>query len=124
MLDSLYNQYLLSLGEFAMDGFDDHPEMSLVYLFFTLATFFTQITFLNMLIAIMGDTFGRVIENKANYGMQTKLSIMGDYTAVIDEKNSLRARCCGSKNASEHSADRLNYLFVVRPKSDGDDEAQ
>ena len=36
-----------------------------------------------MLVAIMGDTFGRVIENKANYGLQTKLQIMGDYTAVI-----------------------------------------
>ena len=106
-----------------MDGFDDHPEMSLVYLFFTLATFFTQITFLNMLIAIMGDTFGRVIENKANYGLQTKLSIMGDYTAVIDQKNSLW-RCCNSKKKNKSlNEDKLNYLFIVKPKSDGDDDA-
>lgn len=120
----MYQLYLLSLGEFAMGGFEDHPEMTLVYFFFTMATFFTQIIFLNMLIAIMGDTFGRVIENKANYGMQTKLSIMGDYTAVIDQKNTLRARCCGSKNASDEGTDKLNYLFVVKPKSDGDDENQ
>ena len=123
MVDSLYNQYLLSLGEFAMDGFDDHPEMALVYTFFTLATFFTQITFLNMLIAIMGDTFGRVIENKANFGLQTKLSIMGDYTAVIDKNNSLKARCCKKKFLEEEEQDNKNYLFVVKPKSDGDDDA-
>ena len=123
MIDSLYNQYLLSLGEFAMDGFDDHPEMSLVYIFFTLATFFTQVTFLNMLIAIMGDTFGRVIENKANFGLQTKLSIMGDYTAVIDKNNSLKARCCKKKFLEEEELDNKNYLFVVKPKSDGDDDA-
>lgn len=126
MIDSAWNQYLLSLGEFAMDGFDDHPEMYLVYFFFMMATFFTQVTFLNMLIAIMGDTFGRVIENKANYGLQTKLSIMGDYTAVIDSKRSLCSRffcCCKSKQA-EAGQDKCNFLFVVKPKSDGDDDAQ
>ena len=25
MIDSFYNQYLLTLGDFNMDGFDDHP---------------------------------------------------------------------------------------------------
>ena len=83
LIDVVYNQYMLSLGEFDMDGFDDHPEMALCYLFFLLATFITQITFLNMLIAIMGDTFGRVFENKAQFGLMTKLAIMGDYTVVI-----------------------------------------
>lgn len=70
-----------------MDGFDDHPSMVLCYLFFTVATFITQITFLNMLIAIMGDTFGRVFENRAQFGLMTKLDIMGDYTVVIEDKN-------------------------------------
>ena len=83
MVDSVYNQYMLSVGEFNMDGFDSHPEKILCYIFFLLSTFITQITFLNMLVAIMGDTFGRVIENKANYGLQTKLQIMAVYTAVI-----------------------------------------
>ena len=56
---------MLSLGEFAMDGFGDHPSMLICYIFFLSATFLTQITFLNMLIAIMGDTFGKVIDQKA-----------------------------------------------------------
>ena len=103
-----------------MDGFDDHPEMVLAYFFFTMATFFTQVTFFNMLIAIMGDTFGRVIENKSNFGLQTKLSIMGDYTAVIDDKNSLKTVCCKSKYPL--TQDKENYLFIVKPKSDGDDD--
>ena len=33
------------------------------------ATFFTQITMLNMLIAIMGDTFDRVMENRIRFGI-------------------------------------------------------
>lgn len=62
-VDLIVNQYFLALGEFTMDGFDAHPEMMLCYTFFLLATFATQITFLNMLVAIMGDTYGRVVEN-------------------------------------------------------------
>lgn len=101
---------MLSLGEFSIDGYDGHPEMVLCYFFFLFATFITQITFLNMLIAIMGDTFGRVFENKAQYGLMTKLSIMGDYTVVIEEKNPIQ--------------DKSNYLFVIKPKSDGNDEGE
>lgn len=41
IIDVFYNQYMLSLGEFEMEGYDDHPQMVLCYLFFILATFFT-----------------------------------------------------------------------------------
>ena len=34
----------------------------LIYLLFLVSTFMIQITFLNMLIAIMGDTFEKAIE--------------------------------------------------------------
>ena len=61
-----------------------------------------------MLIAIMGDTYGRVMENKIQYGLQTKLQIMGDYTAVILDK------------AEEE--DTSVYMFVVQQKmEEGDD---
>lgn len=50
---------------------------------FLMATFFIQIVFLNMLIAIMGDTFGRVTESKQNHSRCTKLNLMGDYTNLI-----------------------------------------
>ena len=84
--DALYNQYMLSLGEFSMDGFDNHPEMALCYLLFFTSTFSTQITFLNMLITIMGDTYGRVMENKAFNARVTKLEIMSELTDVIKDR--------------------------------------
>ena len=40
-LDSLVNQYLLGLGEFAMDGFEEHPQKYLCWLLFLSSTFFT-----------------------------------------------------------------------------------
>lgn len=68
-INLLYNQYMLSLGEFSMDNFEDNPQTYLVLCIFLAATFFTQVTFLNMLIALMGDTFGRVIESKDQFGL-------------------------------------------------------
>ena len=69
-LNSILNQYLLALGEFNMDAFSENgagdklPNSPLVWALFIGATFITQITILNMLIAIMGDTFGKVSEMK------------------------------------------------------------
>jgi hypothetical protein len=52
--------YLLSLGEFDMDGFKDGPNVYFAWFFFLLATFFLLVVFMNMLIAIMGETFSVV----------------------------------------------------------------
>ena len=108
LLDAIYNQYLLSLGPAPGEGFDDHPTALLIYLFFIFASFFLTIVFLNMLIAIMGNTFSFVIERKMQYALMTKLSIMSEYYFVIDTRNP--------------EQDNDNHLFVVMPAADGDDE--
>ena len=102
----MINQYLLSLGEFSSDGFNNHSQWYLCWIFFILATFFTQITMLNMLIAIMGNTFEMVIEKKAIHAMNTKLQIMSDYSNVI----------------SLFDRDTDHFLFIVKPVIDGDEE--
>ena len=60
LFNMLMNQYLLALGEFDIDNYLAHPNTILCFTFFILATAFTQITMLNMLIAIMSDTFDKV----------------------------------------------------------------
>ena len=70
----------MSLGEFHTSNYTEHEFMPFVWVLFVLATFFTQITMLNMLIAIMGDTFDKVTENKKTFTTRTKLLILGDYT--------------------------------------------
>ena len=108
LLDAIYNQYLLALGPEAGEGFDDHPNALLLYLFFIFASFFLTIVFLNMLIAIMGNTFSFVIERKMQYALMTKLSIMSEYYFVIDARNP--------------EQDNNNHLFVVMPVADEDDQ--
>lgn len=56
--------YLTGLGEFDTDAYDDHPNRILLWVYFMISTVLLQIVLLNLLIAIMGDTFDRVQEMK------------------------------------------------------------
>lgn len=85
-IDSLLNEYLLILGEFYMDGFEKEP--AILYLLFVATTFISQIVFFNMLIAIMGDTFGRVIEQKPTHSLKNKLLIMATMACMIEDRKS------------------------------------
>ena len=62
-LDAFMNQYMLALGEFDIENYgQNHNNDVEVWLLFILSTFGSQILFLNMLIAVMADTFERVKE--------------------------------------------------------------
>ena len=111
IFDMLYNQYMLSLGEFAMDGFEDHPNERLAYVLFLFSTFFTQITFLNMLIAIMGNTFDSVMEKKSQNGYMQKLKFMSQYHAIYNSK-------------SGREQDLKSYLLVVTPTQSEEQKAE
>ena len=76
---------MLSLGEFnnlAGDG-EQGMESFLVILFFLAATFQTQVTMLNMLIAIMGDSFDRSMESKEHYSSLMKFSTLYNHSANL-----------------------------------------
>lgn len=107
LINSIINQYLLALGEFStLENFAEQPHAGLCYVFFVLATFFTMLTMLNMLIAIMGDTFERVTENKELNSIKTKLKIVSElmYNIPLDE------------------GDDKSLLFVVTPDDDGEND--
>ena len=108
LLNAVYNQYMLALGEFTIDAFDGEPQVYLCYAMFLGATFFTQITFLNMLIALMGDTYGKVMEAKETYQLLTQRSIMGDYAALIDDEVS--------------PDDFKPFMFIIQQKLEGDND--
>lgn len=67
-----------------------------------LATFFVQITMLNMLIAIMGDTFERIISNKELNSRMMRLRLMSEQSGILS-----------SKFKSEHDNECFLYLVVV-----------
>ena len=84
LFDVLYNQYLLSLGEFeTLDGYTATDRNDFIIAMFVGATFFTQITMLNMLIAIMGDVFDQLTEQKTVSAISTKLEILADQAPML-----------------------------------------
>ena len=64
IISMVLHQYLLSLGHFVHENYIAHTHAVFVWILFIASTAFTQITMLNMLIDIMGDTFDHVTENK------------------------------------------------------------
>lgn len=58
-LDIVIDQHLLAMGSFNTLKFPGENQ-GLIWLIFSVASFFTLITALNMLIAIMGNTFAEV----------------------------------------------------------------
>ena len=50
------------IGDYNTEGFTLHPSPALCYALFIITVIISQITFLNMLIAIMADTFEKVID--------------------------------------------------------------
>ena len=143
VLDAFVNQYELSLGDWKTEemanGEDIETGPSYYKLLFTLflfASFLLHIVFLNMLIAIMGDTFDRVQEKKQLRKRETELSKISEYVDVIpvtedyeyeafnDESTPFeRLICCFacSKNDSNETEDsqvpkkipRKNNLYVL-----------
>ena len=73
-------------------------------MFFVLATFISQVTMLNMLIAIMGDTFEHTIENHELNSVKTKIEVMSEYA------NNIHIQSDGD--------DHPRFLFVVTPDED------
>ena len=63
LVDSLISMYLVSLGEFSFDSYSTGTDPILVWVFFLLGTFLLLIVFMNMLIAIMGETFSNVMSD-------------------------------------------------------------
>ena len=88
IFDLMYTQYMLALGMFEHENFDDHPQAMLAYIFFLMATFLSQVTMLNMLIAIMGDSFDKVIENRDVNSIRMKLEILSELSAVLPSQSS------------------------------------
>jgi hypothetical protein len=79
----------------------------LVFIYFILATLFTQIMFLNMLIAIMGETFSRCVEAQERTALMERTHLYADFIWGIKLNKNLSGK---------------RYLYVVRPDTEREDD--
>ena len=109
LADTLFNQYLIALGEpETKDNFKLGMQTQLVLVLFLLAISFMQVVMLNMLIAIMADTFGNATELKEVYTIKSRLQILSDSTEIIHEELSIE--------------EDSTYMIVMRPVHQENDE--
>merc|ERR1719350_2470808 len=96
------------IGEYNTTGFEKHSSPALCYALFVITVIISQITFLNMLIAIMSDTFEKVIEQRPTFSLKNKLMILAAMESMIR-----------TKEADDNSKD---FLFVIMPVGSDPDE--
>ena len=138
--EAFESAYELGHGEFALDSYasDNGFETFMCYFLFDTASFFVIIVFLNMLVAIMGDTFSNVTENTEKNSLITKIAIVKDYVKLIDETHVVEPRVVqisdlpfveeakkqdADKNAEppqekeKKAGEDIEYLYVVQTDS-------
>ena len=81
----LLDQYRIANGDHAVltGSLEGQAREIVVWTLFILSVFLTQITFLNMLIGIMGDTFSRVSEIREQMALAEKIKIIADYVIIV-----------------------------------------
>lgn len=108
LFDAILGQYLLGLGEFNFENFNDNPSKNMLWILFCSATFITQITIFNMLIAVMGETFQRVYEAKYVTSLKTNTEIVQEFKHLLPNR----------------SFWKCPYAIVLKPKNYNDENNQ
>ena len=99
--DVIVSIYLMgALGDFDSslytNGVDKYAAMSM----FLLALFIIAVVFMNMLIAIMGDTFGQVLEGATESGIREQVVLISDHAWLLDLKKIFKGK---------------KYIIIVTP---------
>ena len=87
-MSAILNQFIVSIGQGELDNYSLHKttkNRDLVWGLFIFVSVFAQIIVLNMLIAIMGDTFDRVIENTALAKLKLKVKVLSDFIFLLPD---------------------------------------
>jgi HAMP domain-containing protein len=103
-LDAIISMYLLALGEFAIDGYNEGYNKTHAWGMFLLATIVIMLLFMNFVIAIMSEPFERVKDNAVQYRYSHKLDLIVDNIELFDKKK------FGTLNKK--------YILVVKPEEE------
>lgn len=83
---SIIYSYRMSLGDFSLDAFDVSEDVILIWSLFVICSIFTTVILLNMLIAIMGESFNKVNEEAEQQRVREHLQLIVENDFLIDRK--------------------------------------
>jgi hypothetical protein len=98
------NQYMLLLGEFDTEQYDNGTYSAIIWVVFFFATFISQVIIFNMLIAIMSDSYAKISEMREQAALKEKIQILCDYLRLVSDKN-----------------DQDSMLVFMKPSVEGDE---
>ena len=81
--NALIHAYLTGMGDFNKDYYSEGNAV-VVWIFFLMATVLVQLVFMNMLIAIMGESFGRITAITEQAVMKEVCVMMNDNSYLLD----------------------------------------
>ena len=85
--DVIISVYMLgALGDFDSQVYRKGYDRYFAVFMFLLATFIISVVFMNMLIAIMGETFGQVQEVSEESGLREQVVLIADHAWLLDPK--------------------------------------
>lgn len=96
-IDSMFGQYQVTIGMGDIYG----GANTLVWLFYMATTLFTQLTFFNMLIGIMGQTFERVCEGRDRNSLMERTKMTADFLWILILDKKIKDK---------------RYMYLVRPE--------
>jgi hypothetical protein len=80
---ALIYTYKTGLGDFQTDDYTNGPNNDLVYFLFMLCSFSITLVMLNLLIAIMGETYGRVAAVSEETKLREIASMISDSEFIL-----------------------------------------
>lgn len=95
-------------------------ENLLVLVYFIGTTFVSQITILNMLIAIMSKTFDMHEAGLNENGKKQKLKLMAEYLTIVQIYRKYLCCCFQKKNQSKQNS----FLFIITPSITEEDDPE
>ena len=100
----MIHQYLASLGDFSLDDYSKSTDLDrdgdggIDWTVFICGTFFVNVVIFNMLIALMGDTYDNVFENKRKAVLLLKIQALSEFSFLFKK------------------LEEAKYLFVITLK--------
>lgn len=76
--------YFITVGEFFYDHYNEPPNNVIIWPMFIVCNFLMAVVFMNMLIAIMSQTFSEVNSTKIESELEQRIALMTDYEDLFD----------------------------------------
>ena len=90
IINALISQYLSGVSGGNTENYAGSSVRGFVWTYYLASTIFLTINFLNVLIAIVSDTYARITESRAQYALQQRVQLFADFTNFMRDSKIMK----------------------------------